>query len=46
MLNEVYGKCTYMVGINTCIDTVAACAYDKPASATTDALAQTACLLA
>ena len=38
------GKCTYLVGTaTTCIDAVAACAYNKPASATTDALAQAAC---
>ena len=35
-----------MVGTNTCIATVAACAYNKPVSATTDALAQAACSLA
>ena len=34
-----------MVGTNTCIATVAACAYNKPVSATTDALALAACLL-
>ena len=45
MVNST-GKCTYMVGTNTCIDAVAACAYNKPASATTDALAQAACSFA
>ena len=40
------GRCTYLVGTATCVDTIAACAYTKPASATTDVLAQAACSLA
>ena len=32
-------KCTYLPGNNNCINSVAACAYTKPATATTDALA-------
>ena len=44
-MNSYYGKCTYMVGTSTCIETLASCAYDKPASAKTDAEAQAACIL-
>ena len=33
------GKCTYLTGNTNCVKTIAKCAYSKPASATTDALA-------
>ena len=39
-------RCTYLVGTDTCVTTIGDCAYPKPASATTDALAQAACSLA
>ena len=45
MVNSGGARCTY-IGANTCVDTIAACAYNKPAAATTDALAQAACSLA
>ena len=39
------GKCTFLIGNTNCVKTVANCAYSKPASATTDALAFLACSL-
>lgn len=45
MSNSTGGRCTYLVGPN-CIDALASCAYTKPASLTTDALAQAACSIA
>ena len=46
MVNSSNARCTYLVGTPTCVETSATCAYSKPVSANTDALAMAACSLA